>query len=173
MENLKWYPVNYNGFETNFLVTKCGRVKKIRVDWLKIKLDNLGEIDFSLKKKHPNGYLYAKVQIKSLGRKTLQIQQLIASAFLGYNWNGHKLVVDHINSVKHDNRVENLRLVTNRENCSKEKSNLRDLPTGVYYFKKTNKYVSNITINGKKVHLGYFTNIQLAYMAYKNKVNQL
>lgn len=173
MENLEWFPVFYNDHETNFMVTKCGRVKKIRVDWLKIKLNNLGEIDFRLKKIHPNGYQYIKVQIKDIGRKTLQVQQLIASAFLGYKWNGHASVVDHINSIKIDNRIENLRVISNRENVSKGKSMLRDLPTGVYFRKKNSKYYSNITINYKKVHLGYFDDIASAKNAYINKLNSL
>ena len=36
--------------------------------------------------------------------------------FLGHETNGHKLVVDHINGDKSDDRVKTLELVTNRAN---------------------------------------------------------
>lgn len=173
MENLEWHPVFYNHHETNFMVTKCGRVKKIRVDWLKNKLDNLGEIDFSCKKNHPQGYQYVKVQIKDIGRKTLQVQQIIASVFLNYKWNGHKFVVDHINCIKTDNRIENLRIVTNRENLSKERSLKKGLPAGVSFVKRTNSFRSYITIEYKQFHLGYFKSINDAHKAYLSKLNSL
>lgn len=172
MENLKWYPFFYNGIETNFLATKCGRVKKIRVDWLKLKLDNLGEIDFSKKKLHPGGYQYVKVQIKGLERRTLQIQQIIAGTFLNYKFGG-KLVVDHINSIKIDNRLDNLRVVTNRENVSKEKAQKKGLPAGVSFFKRTKKFKAYITYNYKQIHLGYFKNPIDAHQAYLNKLKTL
>lgn len=172
MENLKWYPFYYNGNETNFLATKCGRLKKIRVEWLKLKLDNLGEIDFSTKKLHPNGYQYTKVQIKGLGEKTLQVQQIIASVFLNYKF-GDKLVVDHINSIKKDNRLDNLQVITHRENCSREKCIKKGLPAGVSFFKRTKRYKSYITINYKQIHLGYFINPIDAHVAYLNKLKTL
>ena len=34
MENLEWYPVYYNALETNVEVTKCGRVRRIKKEWL-------------------------------------------------------------------------------------------------------------------------------------------
>jgi hypothetical protein len=36
MENLEWYPVLYNGYETNVEITKCGLVRKIKHDWVPI-----------------------------------------------------------------------------------------------------------------------------------------
>ncbi len=173
MENLEWHPVFYNGIETNFMATKCGKLKKIRVDWLKLKLDNLGEIDFLNKKLHPNGYQYVNVQIKGLDRKTLQVQTIIASVFLNYKWNGHTYVVDHINSIKTDNRVENLRVVTNRENTSKERSLKKGLPAGVSFFKRTNSFKSYITIQNKQIHLGYFKNSNDAHLAYLNRLHKI
>ena len=45
--------------------------------------------------------------------------------------------------------------------------NTTKLPLGVKYHKKFKKYVSQILINGKKKHLGYFSNPADAFYVYK------
>jgi hypothetical protein len=169
---MEWKAVYYNGLETNIEVTKCGRVRRVRVDWMKYKT-KIGEVDFSILRLHPMGYLLIGVQIKTLKPKTLYIQQLIAAAFLDYKFNGNKLVVDHIDSNKLNNNVVNLRIITNRENNSKERSIKSGLPVGVVYNKENKKYRSLIEINKKRVHLGYFITPQEASNAYQNKLKSL
>ena len=44
----------------------------------------------------------------------------MAMAFLGHTPDGHKLVVDHINGDRSDNRIENLQVVTSRVNSTKD-----------------------------------------------------
>jgi len=44
-------------------------------------------------------------------------------AFLNHTPCGHKLIVDHINENKLDNRVENLQLITNKQNVIKSIKN--------------------------------------------------
>lgn len=46
--------------------------------------------------------------------KNIRVQRLVAQAFIGDP--PGKTVVDHINSIRNDNRVENLRYLTNKEN---------------------------------------------------------
>ena len=43
-------------------------------------------------------------------------------AFLNHKPNGNKLVVDHINNVKTDNRLSNLQIITQRKNTSKDRT---------------------------------------------------
>jgi hypothetical protein len=177
MKNTKWYPVYYNGLETNVEVTKCGRVKRIKKDWYgngsgsyQIKYE---EIDFSKLKAHHQGYYRIKIQIKEIDRKTVYVHQLVASAFLDYKFQGHKLVVDHIDSNKQNNHVNNLRVITNRENVSKEKAIKSGLPAGVFFNKTAKKYQSNITINSKQIYLGIFNTINEASQAYQNKLKTI
>jgi len=60
--------------------------------------------------------------------KTRKVHQLVSESFLGHTPNGNILVVNHKNFIKTDNRVENLEIVTNREN-----SNLKHIPHSSIY----------------------------------------
>lgn len=66
--------------------------------------------------------------------------------------------IDHINGDRTDNRLANLRAVTNAENCKNQcaRSDNTTGVTGVYWFKRDSKWVVSITANGKQKHLGYF-----------------
>lgn len=72
------------------------------------------------------------------------------------------LVIDHINRIKTDNRIENLRLVTksqNNQNTSKQMNNTSGYKN-IGWFKYNKKWCVQIRVNGKKIHYGYFENIQ-------------
>jgi hypothetical protein len=174
---MEWKAVYYNGIETNVEVTKCGRVKRVKKDWYgfskKCTNATYGEIDFSKLKRHPNGYNQITIQIKEKKQTVAQVQQLIAAAFLNYKWQGHKNVVDHIDSNKENNSLNNLRVITNRENSSKERTIKSGLPVGVCWDKYRNKYISQIRINNKRIHLGRFNTPEEASNAYQNKLNTL
>ena len=73
------------------------------------------------------------------------------------------LQIDHINHVRDDNRLVNLRLVTHRVNASYERG---DYPLGVYFHK--GKLKVQIQINGKNKHLGYFDDVDKAAQAYQD-----
>ena len=48
------------------------------------------------------------------------MHQLVGETFLGYNRkNDENLVIDHLNGIKHDNRVENLEVVSRSENSKR------------------------------------------------------
>lgn len=52
-------------------------------------------------------------------KKTFYIHQLVAMAFLNFKPSGHKYEVDHINNIKSDNRLDNLQILTHRDNTFK------------------------------------------------------
>jgi hypothetical protein len=68
--------------------------------------------------------------------------------------------IDHCNHIRTDNRLENLRLVTRSENLQNQKLSKRNTSgkTGVAWSNRENKWVAKIGMNGKQIHLGYFTN---------------
>jgi hypothetical protein len=176
MNNLNWVKVSYNGQETNVEVTKCGRVRKIKTDWFEYgkynPYYNYREIDLS-KLKLNLGYYKTGIEVKNIGYKSVAIHQLVAAAFLGYKFMGYKNVVDHIDSNTLNNHLENLRVVSHRENMSKEKTIKSGLPTGVCFDKSCNKYKAQIVINGKNKHLGRFKTIEEAQEIYKKELSSL
>ena len=76
--------------------------------------------------------------------------------------------VDHINHIRNDNRIENLRLVSkqcNQKNLSMNKRNKTGI-SGVT-INKHGKYFAQIGVRGKTTSLGYYDNIFDAACARK------
>ena len=70
------------------------------------------------------------------------------------------LLVDHKNGNGLDNRLDNLRLATHSQNqCNKGKSrsNSSSRFIGVYFEKRSSKWVAKIVTNGKRIWLGRFS----------------
>ena len=67
--------------------------------------------------------------------------------------------VDHINRNRDDNRIKNLRSVTNTGNQKNRKINCNNTSgvMGVRWHSPLSKWSSKIGVNGRKRHLGYFT----------------
>ena len=108
--------------------------------------------------------------------KKIRVHQLVAMAFLGHVRDGSmKVLIDHKNDIKNDNRVENLQFLNNRENVTKslDRSKCSSKYIGVYFDKSRNKWVSNITIENKKKHLGRFENEYDAHLAYQKALQEL
>lgn len=78
--------------------------------------------------------------------------------------NDNTLVVDHINHNTLDNTLENLRICSKRQNClnSTLYKNSTTKYIGVTWKKDKNKFKSHIYVEGKQIHLGYFTDINEA-----------
>ena len=107
------------------------------------------------------GYLKALV----LG-KYVKLHQLAWFYVYGV-WPSSQL--DHINRVKDDNRIKNLRDVTTSTNCLNQQqarvNNQLGLQ-GVHRIKKTGRFRSACTVQGKKHHLGVFTTAEEAHAVY-------
>lgn len=70
--------------------------------------------------------------------------------------------IDHINSIRNDNRIENLRLVTRVENCrnQKQQCNNKSGVTGVSWHKASGKWLAFIHKKEKKIYLGCFERLE-------------
>jgi hypothetical protein len=81
---------------------------------------------------------------------------------------GHQ--VDHIDRNPLNNMIENLRLATptqNRLNRTATRTNKLGVK-GVCWHRQNKKYVARIGINGSKIFLGYFDDLNEAALAYEN-----
>ena len=66
--------------------------------------------------------------------------------------------IDHINGVKHDNRISNLcqaTFLSNRRNQARAINNTSGV-TGVYLVKQTGKWLAQISVRRKRITLGYY-----------------
>lgn len=82
--------------------------------------------------------------------------------------------IDHINNIRYDNRICNLREASaseNNQNISKFKKQNKCKLLGVY--KVNHKYRSVLTLNSKKIHIGYFNTPEEAHEAYLKKKREL
>jgi len=123
--------------------------------------NRLGEI---LKATHSEGYVHIKT---SINNKRIN---LLGHHFAWYSVYGNCDIeqIDHINGVRNDNRIVNLRNVTHQQNSFNTKSK------GYTWNKRANKWHSRIMINSKAIHLGYFTTeeeARNAYLAAKEKMH--
>jgi len=82
------------------------------------------------------------------------------------------LVIGHINGIKDDNRISNLRLVTQRTNNSDGRG---EYPLGVSFNKNTGKLTASIWVDGKNINLGSFPidHVDEAAQQYKDALKEL
>lgn len=110
------------------------------------------------------GLWYAKRNFWVNGKcKTVYMHRKILNAQQG-------IEIDHRNGNGLDNRKENLRLCTHRQNmCNKKqprKGNKLGIK-GVYWNKECKKFRAKIQSNGKTIHLGLFNVLDDADIAYR------
>jgi len=109
--------------------------------------------------------------------RTLKFSQIIAMAFLGHEPNGHKLVVDHINGDKSDDRVENLRIVTQRANITtcfrSDRGSFSSGHVGVSWIERHSAWRSIIAHNGVAVRLGEYDTELEASNAYQSALSKI
>jgi len=156
--------VSYEGY---YKISSFGLVKSLsRIILKRGKYPFLCEervLKHRLNRGYPSVTLY-----KNGEHKIIKIHQLVAEAFLNHTRCGYKLVVDQIDNDRTNNKVNNLRIVTQRINADHKRFKSSSIYTGVSWDEKRNKWVSQITINGKKIFLGRFKNEIEASQHYEN-----
>jgi hypothetical protein len=101
-----------------------------------------------------------------IDRKSVRIHRIIWEMHFGPIPDG--LSIDHINRIRNDNRIENLRLCTHQQNHFNRvaQSNNKSGYKGVCWHKQKQKWVAQIKIDGRNKFLGFFNNPTTAYEKY-------
>lgn len=99
---------NIDGYDEKYMISSLGRVKALNYH-------RSGKEKIMSPELMKKGYLRALLQKDSI-RERIMVHRLVAQAFIPNPDN--KPYIDHINTDKSDNRVENLRWVTSKENCN-------------------------------------------------------
>ena len=153
-------------YEGLYQVSNLGRVKS-----LKFKKEKILKFGTALK-------YYMVCLCKNGKSKGIYVHQLVAITFLKHQQCGHKLVIDHINNNQKDNRLENLQIVTQRENSCKKQGNYSSKYKGVSLNKRKYKdkiylyYKAQIMLNGKIIHLGSYKNEYNAHLVYQEALKK-
>lgn len=111
-----WKPIK--GYENLYEVSNLGNVKSLSRIVKGVKYGKYYEYVIQEKilkqNKDTKGYLLVKLNKDGVS-KNKRVHRLVAESFLGDIYNKE---IDHLNTNKIDNRVENLRIVTSKENSN-------------------------------------------------------
>jgi len=124
----------------------------------------LNKFKWCLHKSLNTDYVIRSIRLKGVIRKTKSI--LMHRVVLGLS--DPKVMVDHINHNGLDNRKSNLRIcnsMLNNRNALRRKDNSSGFK-GVGWHKGLKKWVARITVGGKKISLGVFSDSKTAGKAY-------
>jgi len=142
-------------YEKSYKVSDLGRVKS-----LKRPSSNFCNKDKILVLITIIGYKRINL-LKNGKRKGFMVHRLVMLAFNQLS----NLTVDHINSIRDDNRLCNLRYCTQRENVAFYiAKNYESI--GVHFYKNCKKWGAKIIIKNAKYNLGFYTNKDDAINAY-------
>ena len=111
---IKWKNVAIEGFE-HYEVSNTGLV--MTHNWKNSKQTKI------MSPRNWNGYLGVYLTSDSGKPRLIAVHRLVALTFLGNP--PPNTEVDHINSIRSDNRVENLQYLTHKENCQKKAIHLQ------------------------------------------------
>ncbi len=158
-----WLPVvRWEGF---YEISNFGRIKRLarHVHVFRLEKNELRllpeKISFGA-----NSYGYLRYGLFGNIRKDEYIHRMVAEAFLPNPEN--KPFIDHINTIRNDNRVENLRWVTAKENTRNEITYKRIFAARVNPIAITNKKVAKIDIDTMEI-LETFIKVRLAAKSIK------
>ena len=151
------------GYEGIYQVSNLGNIKSLKFNKEKVLNPCCNSAD-----------RYYRVNLLINGKSTSRlVHQLLAESFLNHKRCGTKLVVNHIDFDRANNNINNLEIVTFRENTNQKHLKSSSKYVGVCWDKNRNKWNSKIRINGKMVNLGRFENELDASKAYQEKLNNL
>lgn len=160
------------GYEGLYQISNLGRIKSLPKQ-LKNKFGLFISKEKILKPSiSSSGYLTVKL-CSHTGKKPKQVHQLVCESFLNHKPCGMSLVIDHINNIKTNNELGNLRVVTNRFNTYRTQGSYTSIYKGVSYIKNKKLWKAQIRLRGKVITIGYFKKEIDAKKAYESKLDEI
>lgn len=168
----EWHDVK--GYEGRYYVSNKGRI---------LSTGRYVKCRGTVRRWNPSRFLkpginssgYCLVVLSDSGkRRSLGVSRLMARAFLPDF--SEEMEVDHINGIKTDNRLDNIRMVTSAENSrafAKKKHGCSSLFRGVSWNTKSKNWTAYIMFNGEHTHIGVFEIETDAAKAYNYKAREL
>ena len=136
-------------------------------------ISNLGNVKNNVTNKILKQYTNHGYKHIHLNGKYKKVHRLVAEAFIPNPEN--KPCVDHKNNIRDDNRIDNLRWATIKENCQNVSISSKNTSgyKGINWDKRSNRWRASIFENGLKVHIGYFESLDDAVKARQKKANEV
>jgi hypothetical protein len=157
----------YNGL---YQVSNLGNVRTYRIRGSKHGISDTPTLKTQRLLDSGNNCCYYAVDLFNGDRntkKTFRTHVLVAMGFKEYEPNGFEFVVDHIDNNKLNNHVDNIQIVPQRVNTTKDKKN-----KGVHQCNKTKKWTVIMRLkqfNNNKLYFGSYDTIHEAIIV-RNRV---
>lgn len=155
-------------------------------------ISNFGRVktnDAYVKNKHGKRFVRGKIRKNTIRkggyvinsfylngkRKSDYVHRLVWRYFGNGTEPDHKFTIDHIDNDKTNNRIDNLRIISSRENTSKSMllKNKSSKYIGVYFRKNRSAWISKIFVDGKSKSLGSFKQEIDAHNTYQKALKGL
>jgi len=157
------------GYEGYYKVSNLGRVKSLDRIIITKKGYNLPKKGSLMKPLFDKKNGYMRIRLSKGDCRMFGVHQLVAMAFLNHIPNGHSSHIDHIDCDKTNNILENIRIVTQRFNTSKERKGIVGV-RGVFYRKDNDSYYSRISIKNQNFFLCSSKDIDYCKSFYEKAV---
>jgi len=159
------------GYEGVYEVSNHGRVKSLITEW-RSGNNAARHKEETILKLSINIHGYSQIILRN---KSYRVHQLVWDTFGGKPRDGRRLQIDHIDNDKLNNGIDNLQLLTARQNTIKYYKTRKNSSKyiGVSWRDDSKKWRAGITIGGKKIWLGSFNSEVQARLAYQKRLLQI
>lgn len=146
-----------NGFD-DYEISNYGNI-------LSLKFNKIKKLKYHI---NTNGYYCVNLSMNGKYKK-YKVHQLLAITFLDHTPCGMDMVIDHIDQNKLNNKLDNLRIVTQRENMLNiSRDNYTSKYNNIYFNKGKNRWMVVYYRNNKKITVGQYKTEEEAYIQKLN-----
>jgi hypothetical protein len=137
--------------------------------------ENTGILTWKIKHghKHPGdevGYMEYGYKILTIDKKDFFVHRIV---WLRHYGKYPDQFIDHINGIRDDNRICNLRDVSQRENMHNKQRHREGRSLGVFYNQWEKRWDARIFFEHKQYRLGVYDTEELALQAYKTAQEEI